>query len=417
MDDNKHLGNDEKTVFLEGELKRLEKELVQKTREVEVEKALEKVRVKAMDMRNSAELSETSTILFQQLKELNINAIRSGVGIFDDEDDAIELWVTSISEDGKLFFVLDYINTGVHAVFENIVEARRSQKPFALTKLEGKELLQYYKTMSTYAAIPKKKDGFLTEFFYAFFFSAGTINVVTNEALSQEEETIMFRFANVFGLLYTRFLDLKKMEEQAILISEEKNVLEITLNNLKATQNQLIQSEKMASLGELTAGIAHEIQNPLNFVNNFSEINKEMLFEMNEEISKGNLDEVKAIAKDVIDNEEKINYHGKRADAIVKGMLQHSRTGSGQKELTDINALTEEYLRLAFHGLRAKEKSFNAKFETSFDNTIGKVNIVWQDMGRVILNLINNASYAVSEKSKRNIPGYEPAVTISTKKN
>ena len=159
----------------------------------------------------------------------------------------------------------------------------------------------------------------------------------------------------------------------------------------------------MASLGELTAGIAHEIQNPLNFVNNFSEVNKELLTEMKDEIDKGNLNEAKSIANDVIENQEKINHHGKRADAIVKGMLQHSRTSSGQKEPTDINALADEYLRLAYHGLRAKDKSFNAKFETDFDTSIGKINIVPQDIGRVILNLINNAFYAVSEKQKQNI--------------
>ena len=205
----------------------------------------------------------------------------------------------------------------------------------------------------------------------------------------------------------------EELKKQVNLKTEE---LYNSLKNLQATQQQLIQSAKMASLGELTAGIAHEIQNPLNFVNNFSEINKDLLFEMNEEISKGNLEEVKSIAKSVIENEEKINHHGKRADAIVKGMLQHSRTGSGQKEPTDINALADEYLRLAYHGLRAKEKSFNAKFETSFDNTIGKINITWQDIGRVILNLINNASYAVSEKAKQSNTGFEPVVTVSTKR-
>jgi signal transduction histidine kinase len=416
MDDNKRLSEDEKTMFPDDELTRLKKELTQKTREIEVEKALEKVRVKALDMRNSSELSETSTILFQQLKELKIDAIRSGVGIFDDENDAIELWVTSISENGKLFFVLDYINTGVHTVFENIIEARRSQEPFALTILEGKDLLQYYRTMSTYAGISKKVDNTLAEFFYSFFFSAGTINVITNEALTEEEAAIMLRMAKVFGLLYTRFLDLKKMEEQAILISEEKNVLEATLNNLKATQYQLIQSEKMASLGELTAGIAHEIQNPLNFVNNFSEVNRELLEEMNEEIDKGNLDEVKVISKNVIDNEEKINHHGKRADAIVKGMLQHSRSSSSVKEPTDINALCEEYLRLAYHGIRAKDKSFNAVIKTDFDIDIGKINIIPQDIGRVILNLINNAFYAVTERKKQEGAGYEPTVFVSTRK-
>ena len=195
-------------------------------------------------------------------------------------------------------------------------------------------------------------------------------------------------------------------------------VLESTLTNLKATQTQLIQSEKMASLGELTAGIAHEIQNPLNFINNFSDINKELLAEMKEELDKGNIVDAKTIADDVISNQEKINHHGKRADGIVKGMLQHSRTSSGQKELTDINALCDEYLRLAYHGLRAKDKSFNARFESNFDPAIGKINIIPQDMGRVILNLINNAFYAVSEKQKNILAGqhYEPVVTITSQK-
>jgi signal transduction histidine kinase len=172
----------------------------------------------------------------------------------------------------------------------------------------------------------------------------------------------------------------------------------------------------MASLGELTAGIAHEIQNPLNFVNNFSEVNKELIAEMKEEIDKGNLEEVKAIATDVHDNEEKINHHGKRADAIVKGMLQHSRASSGKKELTDINALADEYFRLSYHGLRAKDKSFNATMETHFDETLGKVNVIPQDVGRVILNLITNAFYAVAEKKKQQQDNYEPTVSVSTKK-
>jgi signal transduction histidine kinase len=172
----------------------------------------------------------------------------------------------------------------------------------------------------------------------------------------------------------------------------------------------------MASLGELTAGIAHEIQNPLNFVNNFSEVNKELLVDMKDEIDKGNLHEVKSIANDVIENQEKINHHGKRADAIVKGMLQHSKASTGKKELTDINKLADEYLRLSYHGLRAKDKTFNAKFETKLDPSVGKINVVPQEIGRVILNLINNAFYAVSEKAKQNIAGYEPTVTLTTRK-
>jgi signal transduction histidine kinase len=192
--------------------------------------------------------------------------------------------------------------------------------------------------------------------------------------------------------------------------------IEEAYHQLQSTQSQLIQSEKMASLGELTAGIAHEIQNPLNFVNNFSEVNTELIEEATQEIEKGNTVEVKEILKDIKENESKINHHGKRADAIVKGMLQHSKGSSGQKEPTDINALCDEYLRLSYHGLRAKDKSFNAKFETDFDSSPPKLNVVPQDIGRVVLNLINNAFYVVNEKQKVNNSGYEPIVTVSTKR-
>jgi signal transduction histidine kinase/ligand-binding sensor domain-containing protein len=190
--------------------------------------------------------------------------------------------------------------------------------------------------------------------------------------------------------------------------------IEKAYNELKTTQGQLIQSEKMASLGELTAGIAHEIQNPLNFVNNFSEVNEELLNEMKEEMEKGNLTEAKKMVHTVIDNEQKIKHHGSRADAIVKNMLQHAQSTPGHKELADINALTDEYLRLAYHGLRAKDKEFNANVQTHFDPSIGKINIIPQDIGRVLLNLNNNAFYAVSEKKKENPAGYEPTVSVST---
>jgi signal transduction histidine kinase len=186
---------------------------------------------------------------------------------------------------------------------------------------------------------------------------------------------------------------------------------------LKSTQAQLIQSEKMASLGELTAGIAHEIQNPLNFVNNFSEVNLELIEELKQGIASGQLDEAKALAEDITLNEQKINFHGKRADGIVKGMLQHSRISNGVKELTDINALADEYLRLSYHGLRAKDKSFTSEFRIEPDNNLPKVNVIPQDIGRVILNLINNAFYAVSERKKRQPDGYKPEVTVTTDKS
>lgn len=199
-------------------------------------------------------------------------------------------------------------------------------------------------------------------------------------------------------------------------VTERTSELKTSLENLKSTQSQLIQSEKMASLGELTAGIAHEIQNPLNFVNNFSEVSAELVDEMNEEIEQGNMEDVKEIAVDIKQNLEKINHHGNRAGEIVKGMLQHSRTSSGKKEATDINALADEYLRLAYHGLRAKDKSFNATLKTDFDEKIGKIDIIPQDIGRVILNLINNAFYAVNERSKMGVENYEPKVEVITRR-
>lgn len=215
-----------------------------------------------------------------------------------------------------------------------------------------------------------------------------------------------------------------QLEKQKAETDLQKEKADTSLQELKATQAQLIQSEKMASLGELTAGIAHEIQNPLNFVNNFSEINQELLKELKAQRSRGpeasggerNEDLESEILNDITENEIKITHHGRRADAIVKGMLQHTRTTSGQKELTDINALCDEYLRLSYHGLRAKDNSFNAKFETDFDSSLPKLNVVPQDIGRVVLNLINNAFYAVTLRQAQGDKGYEPAVTVSTRK-
>ena len=234
-------------------------------------------------------------------------------------------------------------------------------------------------------------------------------------------------FGTVGFLLYRNNIQKQKANH---ILEEKNSQIEQTLSDLKVTQKQLLQSEKMASLGELTAGIAHEIQNPLNFVNNFSEVSKELLDEMKEAIEKGDTEDAKEIMNDVIQNLEKINHHGKRADGIVKGMLQHSRSSTGQKEPTDINALCDEYLRLSYHGLRAKDKAFNAKIETSFDKSLGKINIVPQEIGRVILNLINNAFYAVgerskaegpdqrigavSEKTKQGMADYEPTVSVAT---
>lgn len=244
-------------------------------------------------------------------------------------------------------------------------------------------------------------------------------------------QILLFAFLLGFITIATTFFIAYKREQKGKnLVNMQKKEIETTLSELKSTQAQLIHSEKMASLGELTAGIAHEIQNPLNFVNNFSDVNRELIEELKNEKSNLKSEEQHEILNDIDQNLEKISFHGRRADAIVRGMLQHSRTSSGQKELTDINALADEYLRLAYHGLRAKDKSFNAKLETDFDPSVGRINIVAQDIGRVILNLINNAFYAISDKAKlqsANLPtpqgvlrtgqaDYDPQVIIQTKR-
>jgi signal transduction histidine kinase len=200
----------------------------------------------------------------------------------------------------------------------------------------------------------------------------------------------------------------RQKQHANVVLQNQKDKVESTLQELKSTQSQLIQSEKMASLGELTAGIAHEIQNPLNFVNNFSEVNSELISELVDEVGRGNTEEVKQIAADIKENSDRIHHHGKRADAIVKSMLQHSQKSSGQKEPTDINALCDEYLRLAYHGLKARNNSFEASFHFEPDNTLPKINVVPQDIGRVLLNLINNAFQAVSGYTEK------PFVTVST---
>ncbi|WP_020604148.1 sensor histidine kinase [Spirosoma spitsbergense] len=223
-----------------------------------------------------------------------------------------------------------------------------------------------------------------------------------------------------------RKIEAKKQEleymvsERTAEITRQKEELEQTVEELKATQTQLIQSEKMASLGELTAGIAHEIQNPLNFVNNFSEVSIELIDELAEEQSKANRDaELEAeLLNDLKQNLQKITHHGGRASSIVKGMLQHSRASTGQREPTDLNGLADEYLRLAYHGLRAKDKSFNAQLKTDFDPSLGEISMIPQDMGRVLLNLFTNAFYAVHKRQKQAAePGYQPTVSVRTRCN
>ena len=241
-----------------------------------------------------------------------------------------------------------------------------------------------------------------------------TVEVKYITIQNKQKQNLLLAGLGIFLVIATILYRNNKQKQKT------NKVLESAITNLKATQSQLIQSEKMASLGELTAGIAHEIQNPLNFVNNFSEVNVELIEELKSEKSKVKSERNEQLEDDLLndiaENEKKINHHGRRADAIIKGMLQHSRSSNGVKEPTDINSLCDEYLRLAYHGLRAKDNSFNATMKTDFDETIGNINIIPQDIGRVVLNLITNAFYVVNEKSKQGLANYEPTVTVKTSK-
>jgi two-component system NtrC family sensor kinase len=287
--------------------------------------------------------------------------------------------------------------------------------------------------------INKEPDFKLFQFYIQAHYpllAVGIINVLTRliaPAFHDEwNNYFVFAILGSFAWIYARWANSKKQQEELKIatlrnneldrlvaertaeLTNQKNELQETVKLLQATQAQLIQQEKLASLGELTAGIAHEIQNPLNFVNNFSEVSMELIDEMEEELNKGDKEEAMAIAGDIKQNLEKIIHHGKRADGIVKGMLQHSRASSDTKEPTNINTLADEYFRLAYHGLRAKDKAFNADLVTHYADNLPMLNIVPQDVGRVLLNLFTNAFYAVHQKRKTAGADYKPAVEVST---
>jgi signal transduction histidine kinase len=395
-------------------------------REAHIEAALERVRSRTMAMQRSNELGAVATVLFEEMNRLVANLWTCGFVLCEKERSEDEWWLSMDTGFTRGFF-LPNVGDLAHAT---LYEGWMKQEDFRAVQLDGDLLQEHYRwlmTMEVSRKIFEEMDAAGLERptwqkLHAAYFSKGYLVLITREPCGEEE--VFKRFAQVFDLTYTRFLDLQLAEAQAeqaqrnmIQIREEKLKAEIALTELKAAQTQLIQAEKMASLGELTAGIAHEIQNPLNFVNNFSEVSSELVDEMNEELDKGDLTEARAIASDIKQNLERIGHHGKRADSIVKGMLEHSRSSSGEKQPTDINKLADEFLRLAYHGVRAKDKGFNVTLKTEFDESIGLVNTVSQDIGRVLLNLINNAFYAVDEKrSSQRDELYEPTVSVSTKK-
>ena len=382
------------------------------------EASLDRVRAEIASMRTAEDLQRITPLVWRELTALGVPFFRCGVFIVDEEKQKIHFYLST--PDGKSLAALN-LDADTMDITSNATAHWREQKVY-ISHWSKAQFLEFAQSLvsrgqiqnvNTYQGGEEAPESLTLQFVP---FIQGMMYVGSAEDLSTVQIELVQALAEAFSTAYARYEDFTKLEAA-------NQQIESALKDLRATQTQLIQSEKMASLGELTAGIAHEIQNPLNFVNNFSEVSTELVDEMNEALAKGNTGEAQQIAEDLKQNLEKINHHGKRAGDIVKGMLQHSRSSSGTKEPTDINALADEYLRLAYHGLRAKDKSFNATMVTDFDQSlsaneagIGNINIVPQDIGRVILNLITNAFYAVTEKKKQMGDGYEPTVSVITKR-
>jgi len=389
-------------------------------KEAQIENALEKVRSRTLAMQRSEELAQTASVLFQQLILLGIEPNRLYIGITEKSSPLIEFWTTD--EDGSRVGTMFRADASRNASMKKMLRGWEKEEKTLVMEMQGKELQEYFRYLVEELQVPFREGlSQKRRWQYIAYFSKGFIGMAAPDEQPPGTLHLLERFAFAFNLTFTRFNDLKLAEAQALQAEQDlaeikaaRKKAEDALTELQATQAQLVQSEKMASLGELTAGIAHEIQNPLNFVNNFSEVSSELIDEMKQELSKGNADDAIAIAGDVQQNLAKISFHGKRADGIVKSMLEHSRTASGKKELTDINQLADEYARLSFHGMRAKDDRFQVVIRTEFDPEAGRVILDPQAIGRVLLNLLNNAFYSVNERKKTEKGPYQPAVTIRT---
>ena len=373
--------------------------------------SLDRVRGEIASMRTSEDLNRITPIIWHELKALEVPFIRCGVFIIDEDNTVTHVYLTTPG--GKSLGVLN-LSFDANELTTNTVEYWKKKQVYK-EHWNKAEFINWTKSMmelgqvqnaETYQGSSAPPESLNLHFVP---FTQGMLYVGDVSPLTDEKLDLVKTLAEAFSIAYARYEDFKNLEDA-------KNKIEITLKELKSAQAQLIHSEKMASLGELTAGIAHEIKNPLNFVNNFSEISGELLDEIKEELEKNDKEEVLSIIEDLKQNLDKINQHGKRADSIVKGMLLHSRGSSGEKTLTDINDLLEQYVNLAYHGMRAQNKDFNITIEKDYDKSIEKINVVPQDISRVFLNIINNACYAAYEKKKKSIDNnFSPTLNVSTK--
>ena len=395
----------EQTYTRFNDLKQAESQAVEAIKRASVDR----VRAEIASMRTTNDLERITPLIWNELTTLGVPFIRCGVFIIDEEQQQVHTFLSAPNGKAMASFHLSFNTPGE---ISRII-ASWQKKEIYQHHWDEAAFIEFTERLVEQGAVTTGEK-YLTEnrptnlYLHFIPFLQGMLYVGNTDSLVDEYLLLIQALAEAFATAYARYEDFNKLESANIKIEK-------TLIELKQAQAQLVQSEKMASLGELTAGIAHEIQNPLNFVNNFSDVSSELLEEMKAALENGKTGDAVAIAENVKQNLEKILHHGKRADAIVKGMLQHSRESKGQPEPTDLNALADEYLRLSYQGLRAKDKAFNANLKTVFDPDIGKIKLVPQDIGRVLLNLYNNAFYAVSEKQKKHVPGYEPSVYVATR--